>query len=141
MKKNGFIATSLIYSFFLIFITLFLSVIADYLQQKVLLNTIETGIKQDINNSLGIQDFRIGDVITFDKNFPNNNLKEKQCTINNITYRIKNEDTGVYTGTDSLELQCNEESSTISLVMNDKRLAKVSSSETFDGSITITGWV
>ena len=40
MKKNGFIATSLIYSFFLIFITLFLTIIADYLQDKVLLRFI-----------------------------------------------------------------------------------------------------
>ena len=53
MNNKGFIATSLIYSFFLIFITLFLTIIADYLQNKVLLNTIEKGIKEDINNSNG----------------------------------------------------------------------------------------
>lgn len=63
MKKNGFIATSLIYSFFLIFITLFLSVIADYLQDKVLLNEIEKGIKSDINDTMGIRDFEVGDMI------------------------------------------------------------------------------
>lgn len=63
MKKNGFIATSLIYSFFLIFITLFLSVIADYLQNKVLLDTIEKGIKDDINTTMGIKDFEVGDMV------------------------------------------------------------------------------
>ena len=47
MNKKGFIATSLIYSFFLIFITLFLTIIADYLQNKVLLNTIEKGKKKN----------------------------------------------------------------------------------------------
>lgn len=65
MKKNGFIATSLIYSFFLIFITLFLTIIADYLQNKVLLNTIEKGIKDEINSSMGIRDFEVGDMIGF----------------------------------------------------------------------------
>ncbi len=65
-KKNGFIATSLIYSFFLVFITLFLTIIADYLQNKVLLNTIESDIKEDINKKKGIKDFLVGDLITFE---------------------------------------------------------------------------
>ena len=63
MNNKGFIATSLIYSFFLIFITLFLTIIADYLQNKVLLNTIEKGIKDDINSTMGIQDFEVGSFI------------------------------------------------------------------------------
>lgn len=63
MNNKGFIATSLIYSFFLIFITLFLTIIADYLQNKVLLNTIEKGIKDDINSTIGIQDFEVGSFI------------------------------------------------------------------------------
>ena len=64
MKKNGFIATSLIYSFFLIFITLFLTIIAEGLQQKLWLNEIEKGIKDEINSSMGIKDFEVGNVIT-----------------------------------------------------------------------------
>ena len=63
MNNKGFIATSLIYSFFLIFITLFLTIIADYLQNKVLLNTIEKGIKDEINSTRGIQDFEVGSFI------------------------------------------------------------------------------
>lgn len=63
MNNKGFIATSLIYSFFLIFITLFLTIIADYLQNKVLLNTIENGIKDNINNTKSIEDFDVGDII------------------------------------------------------------------------------
>ena len=66
MNKNGFIATSLIYSFFLIFITLFLTIIADYLQDKVLLNTIEKGIKDELNSTMSIEDFEVGDMISFD---------------------------------------------------------------------------
>ena len=65
MNKKGFIATSLIYSFFLIFITLFLTIIADYLQNKVLLNTIEKGIKEDLNYGLGCSDFENDDEIFF----------------------------------------------------------------------------
>ena len=64
-KKNGFIATSLIYSFFLVFITLFLTIIADYLQNKVLLNTIESDIKENINGTKNIGDFKVGDVLFF----------------------------------------------------------------------------
>lgn len=63
MNNKGFIATSLIYSFFLIFVTLFLTIVADYLQDKVLLNTIEKGIKTDLNNELTINDIPLGSVV------------------------------------------------------------------------------
>lgn len=63
MNNKGFIATSLIYSFFLIFITLFLTIIADYLQNKILLNTIEAGIKDTINSTKSVEDFEVGDII------------------------------------------------------------------------------
>ncbi len=63
-KKNGFIATSLIYSFFLVFITLFLGIIASYLQDKVLLNSIEKSTKKDLNTSISIKDLEVGDVFT-----------------------------------------------------------------------------
>lgn len=67
MNKKGFIATSLIYSFFLVFVTLFLVIIADYLQNKVLLNTIEKGIKDELNTSIGILDLEVGQIFTFDR--------------------------------------------------------------------------
>lgn len=57
-NKKGFIATSLIYSFFLAFVTLFLTVVADYLQNKVLLNSIEEGIKTEVNDEIYVTDFR-----------------------------------------------------------------------------------
>jgi len=74
MNNKGFIATSLIYSFFLIFITLFLTIIADYLQNKVLLNDIEDGIKDTINSTKTIEDFDVGDIVTF--NFSASDLDE-----------------------------------------------------------------
>ena len=89
MKKNGFIATSLIYSFFLIFITLFLTIIADYLQDKVLLNTIEKGIKDDLNSTMGINDFEVGDVVNFDNN-PTDTTHYPDWVIAKVDYRNKN---------------------------------------------------
>lgn len=85
MNNKGFIATSLIYSFFLIFVTLFLTIIADYLQNKVLLNTIEKGIKEDINNSMGIQDFEVGDKLFFVENINGFQYSYYICS---ITYKL-----------------------------------------------------
>lgn len=66
MKKNGFIATSLIYSFFLIFITLFLTVIVDYIQNKVNLEYQESSVKAKLNSVLTAKDFEPGDYVLFD---------------------------------------------------------------------------
>jgi len=71
MKKNGFIATSLIYSFFLIFITLFLAIITETLQDKLLLNELEKGIKTELNSTMGINDFEVGDMINISENGEN----------------------------------------------------------------------
>ena len=42
MKKDGFIATSVLYSFFLIFITLFVALIMNYLHNQVLIKKIDS---------------------------------------------------------------------------------------------------
>ena len=89
MNNKGFIATSLIYSFFLIFVTLFLGIIADYLQDKVLLNTIEKGIKEDLNSSMGIQDFEVGDVLSFIGDIGLTNATGI-CRITDIKYKSSN---------------------------------------------------
>lgn len=89
MNNKGFIATSLIYSFFLIFVTLFLGIIADYLQDKVLLNTIEKGIKEDLNSSMGIQDFEVGDVLSFIGDIGLTNATGI-CKITDIKYKSSN---------------------------------------------------
>ncbi len=36
MKKNGFIATSILYTFFLVFLSLFVALIANYLHNRML---------------------------------------------------------------------------------------------------------
>ena len=88
MKSNnkGFIATSLIYSFFLIFISLFIAVIGDYLQNKVLLETTEIGIKDELNAFVDIRSFKVGDMIVFDNGCTG-------TTTENNTYIIANIDT------------------------------------------------
>lgn len=45
-RKTGFIATSLLYSFFLVFVTLFIGVITVYLQNRVYLNKFEDSSKK-----------------------------------------------------------------------------------------------
>ncbi len=114
MNNKGFIATSLIYSFFLIFVTLFLTIIADYLQNKVLLNTIEKGIKEDINNSMGIQDFEVGDKLFFVENVNEFNGLYYICS---ITYKVD------ATRKDELYLSSNEDcSNALRLDITGKRL-------------------
>ena len=44
-KQNGFIATSLLYTFFLAFVTLFIGVVAIYLQNRVYLVKLEDSSK------------------------------------------------------------------------------------------------
>lgn len=135
-KKNGFIATSLIYSFFLVFITLFLTIIADYLQNKVLLNTIESDIKQEINSSLGIQDFEIGQkihVMSFSYSLSGmNSLVGKFLEISDIKYKKSgNVD-------DCLVLVDIDTNVSYQICLSGKRLLKQSSN---DGFINIVGEV
>lgn len=67
MKKNGFIATSILYSFFLVFITLFVALILNYLHNQVLIQRVNDDswkMLQAINNTK-ISDLKIGDHIRF----------------------------------------------------------------------------
>lgn len=124
MNNKGFIATSLIYSFFLIFVTLFLGIIADYLQDKVLLNTIEKGIKEDLNSTMGIQDFEVGDELIFSDGISLTNATGI-CKITDIKYKSSN-------GKDLIICEDGKE-----IDITDKRLKKVL--QDGSNSITITG--
>ncbi|MDE6292957.1 MAG: hypothetical protein K2L98_04675 [Bacilli bacterium] len=67
MKKNGFIATSILYSFFLIFITLFVALITNYLHNQVLISALDEAswdILMGINNTK-ISDLKPGDKVRF----------------------------------------------------------------------------
>ena len=95
MNNKGFIATSLIYSFFLIFITLFLTIIADYLQNKVLLNTIEKGIKDELNTNFTVLDFEVGDMVSFVNDCANVAYASNQWVVVKIDY-TNNPETSEY---------------------------------------------
>lgn len=67
MKRNGFIATSVLYSFFLIFITLFVALIMNYLHNQVLISKIDEeswNFLMTINNTK-LTDLKVGDRIKF----------------------------------------------------------------------------
>lgn len=52
-KKNGFIATSLIYTFFLVFAMLSILLLANYTHNRLLLRTFNTEIKGDLDTRGG----------------------------------------------------------------------------------------
>lgn len=144
-KKNGFIATSLIYSFFLVFITLFLTIIADYLQNKVLLNTIESDIKEEINKTKYIGDFLVGDELTFqltdyktatcgsDLSF----LSTSNCSsiVSTTLYKINGFETVDTSKIDTLKLENTNDNSIFYIKINELKFSIENSS----GIITVTG--
>lgn len=67
MKKNGFIATSILYSFFLVFITLFIALVANYLHNKILVNKIDQSALNYLDevNRTKLSDVNVGEYITF----------------------------------------------------------------------------
>ena len=83
MKKNGFIATSILYSFFLIFITLFVALITNYLHNQVLISALDEAswdILMGINNTK-ISDLKPGDKVRF----ANNSTVDSQTFLNENT--------------------------------------------------------
>lgn len=67
MKKNGFIATSILYSFFLVFITLFVALVANYLHNRILLSQIDEAARETLYsiNNLKLTDLVVGEHIKF----------------------------------------------------------------------------
>ena len=65
-KTNGFIATSLLYTFFLAFVTLFIGMITIYLQNRVYLNHLEDSSKnsvyiREMRDKIGSTQVKVGD--------------------------------------------------------------------------------
>lgn len=67
MKRNGFIATSILYSIFLVFLTLFLALILTYLHNQILLQKVNEKAWENLMkiNNTKISDLKIGDYIQF----------------------------------------------------------------------------
>ena len=133
MNKKGFIATSLIYSFFLIFITLFLTIIADYLQNKVLLNTIEKGIKEELNNGMGCSDFEAGDRLVFQGNSFGNSLPDGININGEVLYNVTDLECSNNTIT---IINVKDNSDTYNIVFNEFNFTKEPSDSEY---YTITG--
>lgn len=97
MKKNGFIATSILYSLFLVFLTLFLALILTYLHNQVLLQKINEEAWSNLLkiNNTKISDLQVGDYVQFMNN-PNmgesyNDPDPANHDINEITTSVLNQ--------------------------------------------------
>lgn len=68
-EKNGFIATSILYSFFLVFITLFVSLIANYMHNQILIKTMNEEVKKDLCevDDKNLYNMNVGEYIKFVK--------------------------------------------------------------------------
>lgn len=66
-NKNGFIATSILYTFFLVFLSLFVALIANYLHNRILLAKIDETSREKLYgiNNTKISDLTIGTHIKF----------------------------------------------------------------------------
>ena len=51
MKKNGFISVTVIYTFFLVFLSLMLYIVTNLVVNRNLLNNMKTTIKNELNDS------------------------------------------------------------------------------------------
>ena len=49
MKKNGFIAISLLYSFFLVFVSIMMTLIVTYSHNRILMNNVNNNVKNQLN--------------------------------------------------------------------------------------------
>ncbi len=70
MKKNGFIATSILYAFFLVFITLFIGLVTAYAHNKASVLRINEKVKEELKGirNRTLADVEIGDTIKFSIN-------------------------------------------------------------------------
>ena len=78
MKKNGFIATSILYAFFLVFITLFIGLVTAYAHNKAAVLRINEKVREELKGirSKTLADMKVGDYVKFD-------IKEDQKTFLN----------------------------------------------------------
>ena len=73
MNKKGFIATSLIYSFFLVFCATLASYVAINIHNKMLLNRVTDQIREDLNSTKYVTDMPVGSYVKFNVKYTKNN--------------------------------------------------------------------
>ncbi|MBR1416378.1 MAG: hypothetical protein IJ572_00980 [Bacilli bacterium] len=96
MKKNGFIATSVMFSFFLVFTALIVIVLAAYAHYKVLINNLNMSILDDLNENIIAHKYSFvsnaikdGNLESIDKDFKSG-LTSTYPTFNGIWTGVKN---------------------------------------------------
>ena len=88
MKKNGFIATSLLYSFFLVFCALLIALVATYVHNRLLLNNLINNTKMELSdiNKRSASKLKVGDYLKMSL-FSNEryvNIKDKLWIVESI---------------------------------------------------------
>lgn len=85
MNKKGFIATSLIYSFFLVFCAMIASYVAINIHNKMLLNRVITQIKEDLNTQKYLKDIEVGNHVKVNVKY---NLSDLNVDISDLDYLV-----------------------------------------------------
>ncbi len=129
-KKKGFIATSLIYSFFLVFLMLMMTLLAKSVNNRILTNSVKKDIREDIELKSGLinlnienKTYNVGDSI----NFANESwlvLENKSSSVVLILNRTLTEQeillTMGYDKTDNYFGTCNGSSCSLRACLKDK---------------------
>lgn len=83
MNKKGFLSTSMVYSFFLVFLLLLLFIVADLINNRTLVSKISNEIKDSIYNS-SLSGYLINEADSLGLVYHNNNLEN---SLNDNSYR------------------------------------------------------
>lgn len=63
MNNKGFIATSLVYAFFLVFVAVVATVLATYTHNRILISNVNGGVQEDLNQSIGSKYITIKNIL------------------------------------------------------------------------------
>ena len=82
MNKKGFIATSLIYSFFLVFCATLASYVAINIHNKMLLNKVTDQIREDLNSTKYVTDMPVGSYVKFNVKYTKEGIDNSDLKYN-----------------------------------------------------------
>lgn len=104
MNKNGFISTSIVYSFFLVFIAIIISIIAGYYSRRMMIMNIKNDIRGQIDSRTNYNCFSKGITKLNDCIIDTYGGKEKLELQDNPDFRVVSteDDYGLYVAEDDL---------------------------------------
>lgn len=85
MNKKGFIATSLIYSFFLVFCAMIAGYVAINIHNKMLLNRVIEQIREDLNTTKYITDIPVGSYVKVNVKYA---IDGNEIDISDLNYNV-----------------------------------------------------